>query len=244
MRLLLRTLAIVSCACMCVLGSQQGHAADSEPGFDISADLVSRYVWRGLDYTNAPCLQPSIEYSNSGFFIGAWGATTLSNSAQATDEIDVYTGYKFSLGDAGTLGVIVTDYYFPNLGVGRGFGDFSDGSGAHVIEAGLQFDGEELPFWLHGFVNFWNDSDNSVYVEAGYNVEVSETELSLFIGGTLGGDTGFYGTPDAALINIGVKGEKTIAITDSFSLPVYCSMIGNPNEDILRMVFGMTLTGE
>lgn len=207
----------------------------------MSADLVSRYVWRGLDYTNAPCFQPSLTYTNGGLEIGAWAATTLANNAQMTDEINLFAGYSAALGDAGSLGIVVTDYYFPNLGVGRGLGDCSDGNGAHVLEVGAQFNGEEIPFWVHVFINVWNDADNSVYAELGYTTAVGNTDLSLHVGGTTGGDLGFYGTVDASLINVGITAERSIEVTDSFSVPVFCSLIANPSEDILRVVFGMTL---
>ncbi|MDD4603914.1 MAG: hypothetical protein PHF97_08925, partial [Bacteroidales bacterium] len=54
--------------------------------FQIGADLMSRYIWRGLNLGGAgPSIQPSLKLnvgnSNHLFSIGGWGAYTFSATA-------------------------------------------------------------------------------------------------------------------------------------------------------------------
>ena len=88
------------------------QAQDEESPFSVGADIMSRYVWRGLDYGAAPSIQPYLEFSAGGFAIGAWGAYTTGFSTAnilGIQEMDLYATY--TIADIVTVGV--TDYFFP-----------------------------------------------------------------------------------------------------------------------------------
>src|SRR5690606_41614376 len=53
----------------------------------IGADIMSRYIWRGVDYGNSPSLQPQLSFSAGGFSIGTWGAYSFAGSASSFSEI-------------------------------------------------------------------------------------------------------------------------------------------------------------
>ncbi len=82
-------------------------AQKSECPFDISADLVSSFIWRGSKMGNGPAIQPTLEFAKGGLAIGAWGSYYFSDSDAA--ETDLYAGYSFDSG----LNIGVNDYYFP-----------------------------------------------------------------------------------------------------------------------------------
>jgi hypothetical protein len=52
--------------------TQEQKAENSK--INITADFVSRYIWRGLDYGKAPSIQPTFSFIKSNFEIGTWGA--------------------------------------------------------------------------------------------------------------------------------------------------------------------------
>ncbi len=68
--------------------------------------LFSQYVFRGLTQTNRePALQGGFDYAHaSGFYVGTWGSNISwlqdsgSYSAGASLELDIYGGYKGSIG--------------------------------------------------------------------------------------------------------------------------------------------------
>ncbi len=198
------------------------------------ADFVSRYLWRGLDFGNSFSIQPSIALTAGDFEAGFWGSYPFTNTAGGNEEMDFYLGYTI-----GDVSVLVTDYYFPNSG-GK-YGDY-DNPGSHTLEVGLSYGGSDaFPLSVTAFMNVYNDDDNSIYFELGYSTEVSEVAVDLFVGGTPGGDGGYYGTTDFNLINIGVTASKDVKITDDFSLPVFSSYVLNPNLEIGYLIFGFSL---
>ena len=98
----------------------------------LGADFASKYIWRGLIINNAANVQPSLTFNSSGFSAGFWGSYSTGNLAFSTDELDIFASYTFS-GEAGDFGLLITDYFFPNAGLR--LGDFTDGGGAHTLEA-------------------------------------------------------------------------------------------------------------
>jgi uncharacterized protein (TIGR02001 family) len=84
--------------------------------------LTSDYVFRGVSQTQGgPAIQGGFDYSHaSGFYLGTWASNVSWVSEGITGgykddnsmEIDLYGGYKGSVGDVGyDLGVIT--YYYP-----------------------------------------------------------------------------------------------------------------------------------
>ena len=210
-------------------------AQNSESPLSIGADIMSRYVWRGLDYGAAPSIQPYLEYSKGGFAIGAWGAYTTSFSKaneSGIQEMDLYASY--TIADIITVGV--TDYFFPQeIDYNYNYFDYGSDTSGHVIEGLVSFNGlENLPLSLTLGYNLVNDDDNSLYVELGY----SFTGVDLF----LGAGNGLYtGDGEFSVVNIGISSSKEIAITDNFSLPVSASLITNPEAKQIHLVFGISL---
>lgn len=215
------------------------------------ADIVSRYVWRGLNVNDAVNIQPALTFSVHGFSLGFWGSYSLSSDPVNThsalgQELDTWLGYSYSFNNGMSITALITDYYFANAGIK--WGNFNkhddpDGPGAHVIEAGLVVTGPEcFPITISGYLNFHNDAGNNVYFQADYPVEVKDVSLNFFVGGTTGSKENpvYYGSEKLNIINVGVKASKSIKITEEYSLPVSVSFIGNPNTETTYMVFGLT----
>ncbi len=194
----------------------------------IGADLMSRYVWRGLDYGASPSIQPSIEAGFKGFTIGAWGAYTTN--LPGVQEMDLYLNY--TIRDVVTVGVI--DYFFPNEVFGYDYYEYRKDSSNHVIEASAAFNGlENLPLTALFGVNLYNDSNNSIYFELGYGFSF----LDIF----LGVGNGIYtNDTDFGVVNFGISASKEIPITDKYGLPVSVSLITNPNAGQVHLVFGLS----
>lgn len=199
-------------------------------GVDVSAgaDVVSSYVWRGL-YSGPASVQPGISVSAGNFSVGAWGSTGFDSDWR---EFDLYAGYSI-----GNASVLVTDYFFPRTlpdGVDSGYFDYSE----HVFEATLGYSlGESLPLSLVWNTNFAGDDDYSSYFEASYSFPVGGADIDLVLGGTPW--EGAY-SDGFALVNASVKARKEIAITDSFSLPVFTQAIVNPDTEDIFLVFGVS----
>ncbi len=87
-------------------------AQDKTSNFSMGADLVSRYIWRGVDFGGpSPHIQPYLEYAfgNTGLTLGTWASQSVGGISTGA-EADLYLNYEVA--DLFTVGV--TDYYFPS----------------------------------------------------------------------------------------------------------------------------------
>ena len=74
-------------------------------GLSLSADVVSQYVWRGLECGSAS-LQPTLGLDYKGFSVSAWGSVGLVDTSDAK-ELDLTASYTI-----GGLNLGITDYWF------------------------------------------------------------------------------------------------------------------------------------
>jgi len=105
--------------------AEEMAAATAEPTsphtFTYNIGLYSQYIFRGLTQTGKePALQGGVDYSHSsGFYLGVWGSNVswlrevgLKNDSSL--EVDVYGGYKNTIGDTGfTYDIGALQYFYP-----------------------------------------------------------------------------------------------------------------------------------
>lgn len=219
-----------------------------QTSINVSADLVSKYIWRGLDVNQAPNLQPSLSVSAYGISAGFWGSYSLDNNSNSTysQEIDTWLSYKYQFENGPSVSAVITDYYFPSAGIKwTNFNNYDDttGAGAHTLEAGLIFAAcEKFPITLSAYMNFYNDAGNNLYFQIDYPINVAETPLNFFIGAAAGSEENpaYYGTEKFNVINLGVKASRSIKISEDYSLPVSVTFALNPRSEISYLVFGLT----
>ena len=209
--------------------------------FSFGADIVSRYIFRGIDFGESASVQPSLTFNSGGLEIGTWASYATNPGSADANEHDLWIGYS-----AGAFSVGITDYYFPNATdadtVAIGFSDFSgDGEGAHWIEPYVSFGGtDSFPVTLYAAYNAYNDPDNSLYINASMPFAVGGMEMSFGIGASAG-KSALYVTEGFSIIDMVLGASKSIPITDKFELPVSVSYILNPTADKSFLVFGISL---
>ncbi|PLX24521.1 MAG: hypothetical protein C0599_02040 [Salinivirgaceae bacterium] len=250
--------------------AQDENSEENSGIFDasIGADIMSRYVWRGTQFSTAPVIQPAFEVSAFGVSLGAWGSYSFLGALDGA-EADIYLSYSF-MDDM--LSVTVTDYFFPDDNTDRNkYFNYDKDETGHILEGTLAFNGtESLPLSLMVATNFYgadakkiNDDENSAdfnqedgiqystYVEAAYNFKVSGIDMNAFIGAVINkpkeadedtfytGESGFYGQT-RGVCNLGITGSKELKITESYALPIQASFITNPMSGDVFMVFGIS----
>jgi len=206
---------------------------------DLSADIYSRYIWRGQDFGNSLSVQPSVSLEYSNFSAGLWGAYSIASSSAQYSESDFWLSYSFST-EMGDLGIIYTDYFFPDAGLDY-FNYKNNGLGGHALEAGILYSGvKAFPLRVGFYYNFYNDTDKSAYLELGYPIELNQVSLSFFTGASLS-KSAVYSASKGAIINAGFSVSKSIKVTDSFNLPLSASFIVNPHLEKTYFIIGVTL---
>jgi hypothetical protein len=228
----------------------------SDPAhFSFGADLVSRYIWRGKDYGNSPAIQPNVAFCVAGFKIGAWGSYGFIYNPNTGNyaEFDPYVCYTVKW-----FTVCITDYFFPNGITPNEFNhyfNYNNDKTGHIFEASLTFNGpEKFPLqFFAGTMVYGADKDKdttgvyglgtnnnySTYFELSYPFTIKGIGVKPFIGGIPFGSA-LYG-PYGGIVNTGITVSKTIRITEKFGLPVYTSVIANPQLENVFFVFGISL---
>lgn len=214
------------------------HAQEIET--TISGDVVSQYVWRGQDLGHVS-LQPTLGVEYKGLSLTAWGSVGLTESSD-TKEFDLTLSYT-----TGGFNIGVTDYWFDaGLDPQNRYFKYSAHSTNHVYEANIGYDfGIASIQWFTNFAG--NDGVNedgkraySSYVEASVPFRLAETEWTA-TAGAVPFATDFYGTTGFAVTNLALTAAKDIRVTDSFSIPVFGQIVGNPHTQKAYLVFGVTL---
>lgn len=214
--------------------------------FKFGSDIYSRYIWRGVDYGNAPSFQPAISYTAGGFSAGTWAAYSIgtsstdltTGSASVFAEHDLWASYSLAT-EAGSFSLLYTDYFYPSAGLK--YFNFNGTTGSHVLEIGSSYTGtEQLPLTVAAYYNFHNDADKSVYLQISYPFTIEAGTVTVFAAGTPSKSV-WYVTSEAALINAGITLSKSVKITEAYSLPVSASYILNPHLEQSYLIFGFSL---
>ncbi len=203
--------------------------------FSFGADLVSRYIFRGLDFGDSPAIQPAFAFSKKGFTLGAWGSYAFIATPTGI-EADLYTSYEFDFG----LSLGITDYYFPDerLTINTDSTISPVRKGTYFDYANTHYDELNLSQSIKNFslVANWgfHNMDNAVYFEAGYEFKW----IDVFLGG---GNKMYTMNGNFNIVNIGLRASKDISITEKYAFGISSSVIFNPDAEQIHLVFALSL---
>lgn len=228
-------------AVMMIAGASVMTAQDNVEA-TVSADVVNQYIWRGTDCGNA-AFQPTLGVSYKGLSLTGWGSTGIVNTDD-TKEFDLTLAYT-----TGGFNIGITDYWFTGTGTeskGRYF-KYNSHSTNHVFEGNIGYDFGPLSLqWFTNFAGSDYKGDGkraySSYVELNVPFNLGGLGWDATVGAVPFEDAGVYGYCDGfAVTNVSLKASKDIKITDSFSVPVFAQVIGNPHDQKAYFVCGFTL---
>jgi uncharacterized protein (TIGR02001 family) len=120
--------SLIALALGSVSGLAQAQAAAPESSLSFNVGATTDYRYRGLSQSRLqPALQGGVDYADkSGFYVGAWGSTIkfikdtgttyAVTGVKGSTELDLYAGFKGSVGDvAYDLGALRYQYLGNNL---------------------------------------------------------------------------------------------------------------------------------
>lgn len=230
-----KTVKLISLAAAIFAGLSGTAQAE---GFKIGADVVSSYVWRGIEIGDSAAIQPALSYTfpGIGVVVGAWGSYAITDNViddlgnkHRYQEVDLYATVP-----VGPLSLTVTDYYVVpfNTGSSNRTFDFT-GDGPNVVELSVGYAEKNLS--LLAAINVaGNDTSigfkNAKYFEAGYKFYEKDGFTAKGVVGF--GDEDYYGNPangdNIALVNTGISVSK-----DRYT----ASYVYNPNTEKSNLVF-------
>ncbi|MHC1737647.1 MAG: TorF family putative porin [Ignavibacteriaceae bacterium] len=222
---------------------------ESESPLSVMAevDIVSRYIWRGVEWGGAsPSIQPAfyITYDMNRFGqleFGAWGAYMVNGSYT---ENDLSLKYSLPVENYGVYSLSLTDYLYPYLDIP--INNFEgEGNGAHTLDISFEYEGpEKFPVSLLVSQLVFNDYPDykSLYLEVGYSFAISEMENKIFLGAARGiSDWNSITTDKFEFSNIGYEITKEIPLSENYSASAAVAFILNWHQKTSFVVFKLTL---
>lgn len=196
--------------------------------FSGAMELTSKYVWRGIEYGNAPTIFGILNYDIKGFNVFALGGYAFNGSHSEVDLGLSYTNKWFTVG--------ASDYYYPSAtGENDRYFNYENRDTGHSIECYFTFAYDKIPVWLtiSAFVfgadkNLDNKQAYSSYLELGYSHNFTENNsLSLIVGASL--NKSFYTGYKHGfnVVNVAAK-YSTGILMGEFVLPISVSLVFNP----------------
>lgn len=142
--------------------------AQADLAFNVGA--VTDYRYRGISQTRLkPALQGGVDYTNGGFYAGAWGSTIKwikDGGGDANVEIDLYGGYKGEITKGLGYDVGLLAYVYPS-------NKLSPNADTQEIYGALTYGPATLKY-SHSVSNLFGapDSKNSGYLDLSASFEV------------------------------------------------------------------------
>lgn len=206
----------------------------------MSADLVSQYIWRGQDLGNVS-LQPTLGLSYKGLTLTGWGSVGLTDSSD-TKEFDLTLDYNL-----GNFHFGVTDYWTNDgLDAKNRYFKYDAHSTNHTFEGNIGYDfGMASIEWYTNFAgadgeNKDGDRAYSSYVELSTPFRLGGADWTATVGAVPWGTTS-YDTNGFAVTHLSLRATKNIRVTETFSIPLFGEVVGNPRSQKAYLVIGFTL---
>ncbi|MDR3235782.1 MAG: hypothetical protein LBT48_03535 [Prevotellaceae bacterium] len=230
----------VTAMCLMAVGVLPAMAQDKLET-SVGADVVSKYVWRGVNQNQGAAFQPSLGFSYKGISLGAWGSVGFANPDAY--EFDLSLGYS-----VGGLSVAITDYYWDGHATPYTYGDYTD---AHRFEGVVAYNfGESFPLTL-SWATFFAGADKkitatgeeqnySTYISASYDFSCGGTDFTAAIGVSPWTETLWAQGEDFQICDISLKATKTLTITPTFSIPLFVQGIIAPATESAHLVVGFS----
>lgn len=218
-----------------VLGGMSAAHAQDVVEVDLTVDVVSSYVWRGMKL-GGTAIQPEMSVGWKGLSLTASGSAGITDNMR---EIDLTLSYTI-----GGLSLSVIDYWSDTEG--KHYFNYKPESTEHSFEGAIEYDfGPVKASWQTIFAGSdYQEADGkrafSSYLEisAPFNLGSLEWEASV---GMVPWASDYYETEGFSLNCVSLKASKDIQITDRFSLPLYAKLIANPTSRNFYFVAGFTL---
>ena len=235
----MRIIKVLTLAAVAMMSFSAANAQDKVEG-SVSADVVSRYVWRGQVLGDA-AVQPSASLSYKGLSLSAWGSYGFLNT-EDTKEFDLTLSYT-----VGGFNVGVTDYWFSYYGADNKYFEYRAHDTSHVWEANVGYDFGPLAIqWYTNIagadgINKSGKRAYSSYVQLSAPFSLATCDWTATIG-AVPYATSFYSDVNGfAVTNVALRATKAIPVCKKWSLPLFMEGSCNPSTKKGYLVVGFTV---
>lgn len=192
---------------------------------DISVDLVSSHIWRGV-YSAGSSIQPSTTIGFNKFDLSIWGSSDFHSEIKKIEPTLFYSFDNIKLG--------VTDYWdVSNL--------LTKYNSSHLLETSIWWNIPKLKLTLNWNTLVYGDEGaRSSYFSATYSSMINSmwfTELTL---GLTPWENQTIGTRELSITNLSWKIGKVFEKSDYQLIP-FTQLTYNPTFKLMHFVVGLSI---
>ena len=241
---------VVCIAAMLSYADYNMYGQEKTSKINLSVDVASSYIWRGLALNTSPVLQPSFTFAPGKFSIGAWASTPFTPDEY--QEVDIFMNLQFT----SSISLCLTDYFGYNYwGRTPSYFNYQREETGHVFDLQIAYDGSG-GFPVKAMIatiiagddlkNEYNndgkrDKNFSTYIELGYgNTTTKGVDWEIFAG-MVPMTSYFYNITGASFINLGLEVSKSFVITPTYSIPLSVKFTVNPAMKTVYLSAAITL---
>jgi len=215
------------------------QAQDNRPEVSIGADVVSRYVWRGLDLGHVS-IQPQLAVDYRGLSLSAFANAGVSDKNDP-QELDLTLSYT-----VGGLTLGITDYWSVSGDEQARYFNYGAHSTLHEFEGSIAYDFGALALsWNTFFAGYDGENKSgrraySSYVELTAPFRLADCECTA-TAGLVPYATTYYETNGFEVINLSLRVTYALPLGNRLNLPIFGEIIANPSAGKSWLVFGITI---
>ncbi len=210
--------------------------------FNISAELESKHIWRGLLSSNTPTFTGDVSYNQNAWTTSLWVAQSFD---RLYSEVDFSVSYQHR-----QFRISALDYYCPKNGKQNEILDFDNATTDHSVDIVLEYEiSNNFPLTILASTLVYGDDRNSLtgknyysmYMELAYPlVRAKDHQLTAKVGVTP--YEGIYGQK-FGVANVQLSTTNNIQINSKRQFPLKIDIIANPIQKALMLNFHIGLQG-
>jgi len=174
-----------------LFGATEALCSEQELGFEVTADYLGKYIWRGQNLVDDPAFQTGLSANYEGLTASVWGSletTSINGNRGDFSEVDYSLDYSREVPCVADLGYSIGFIYYDFPG--------TDVKDTTELYSGLNFDTV-----LHPAVTLYHDVDEAdgtyITVSVGYDIEriaelTPQIPMGMELGASLGWGSGSY----------------------------------------------------
>ncbi|WP_292009965.1 hypothetical protein [Chryseobacterium sp.] len=247
--------------------AQEAEKPEEESRLDFTANIQNNHLWRGLIITDKPVVMGNLSYAldkDKKWKIGIWGASSLSDDSDGTHykEINYYIQYsndRFYIG----LWDLFNSRNINTEVASNDIFNYSSRRTSHIIDLRTNYTfGKSFPLNIEADIMLYGGANSgeiklkpdgkyksnrySTYVQASYPVITGKkVNLNAFVGAgfALNSSTFLYGNGENSfdVVNMGLKADKTLKLSEHYSLPLMMMVMWNPSQKFARIQLAATV---
>lgn len=207
----------------------------SDNSFVPQADLTSQMIYRGEARGTSPHILPALGFNSGNANLTFKGIQPINFYPDSDAFQELVTQFSYTLETS--TNVDITPKIQNRFDTRMPLLEFDEASTGHLLQSKLEISGQgDIAPDITASYSFWgrNAIEPTMYIEAGTNFAIGESELRPFVSGQQSEEGGFVDLDydgDFVINQVGMEASRDISLSSSTSIPMNILLAVNPKTE-------------